>query len=101
MALQVRRVITGHDADFHAVEAWPGAVPFPANTPWLDNALRYDAQVRVDQATLANDAAACELACVPIAELDTWFAGGTHHLAACAWMAASPVCGTRRCAGCP
>lgn len=88
-------------SDFHAVEAWAGTAPYPANTPWLDNALRYDAQVRVDQATLANDGTACALACAPIAELDAHFAGGAHHLAACGWMAASPVCGTRRCAGCP
>jgi TolA-binding protein len=91
-------------ADFHAVEAWPGKDPYPANTQWLDNALRYDAQVRVDQATLANDATRCDLACPPIAELATWFTGGAHHLAACGSFAASPVCGTRPaggCAGCP
>lgn len=91
-------------SDFHAVEAWPGKDAYPNNTQWVDNALRYDAQVRVDQATAANDAALCDGACPPIAQLQTYFAGGPEHAAACAWFAASAVCGPRpagRCAGCP
>ena len=91
-------------ADFDAVEAWPGAHAYPLNSQWVDNALYYEVRTRVDQATLANDVALCDLACPPMLELASSFLRTSPHTEACAYFDGSPVCAARptgRCNGCP